>query len=1174
MENNCIGIINIPDNLKRFVTIMRITLFLIFFGILYSHAAEGFSQETKLSLNLKSTTFEEIFNEIEKESNYRFLFDGSAKEIIKRSVNISSNSQNIDEILDEILSSTEFSHKIIDNQVVIFRDENKVDFNKSNDLSKERIIQQSNRVIIGKVIDTDGLAIIGANIVEKGTTNGTVTDIDGNFSLEVRRDAVLHISYIGYLSQDIQTSNRESFSITLREDTKALDEIVVIGYGETTRGDLTGSVSSIKGNTLVSTGASSFTEALQGRLAGVHVNMQSGEPGASVDIQIRGANSISASSSPLYVIDGMQMDVNEGEVATSSVGGYTSYNPLASLNPNDIETIDVLKDASATAIYGARGANGVIIITTKSAQRGVPRVNLDMSYGLSEAPKRLDMLEPQDYLDYRFLFGSGANPWGRDLNGDGTIDIPYQANEYLTHNWQDELLRVGHSQRYNVSVQQGLEKVNYLFGVGYDKQQGVIESNDFTRFSANMKINAKLTEKLEMGISGNYGQTSTDGAVSSGGGAGSYSGLIQTMYTEKPVAIYVPDENAGVGVYVPITTMFFDSFKNVGFNSINGNIYAQYKIIPDLSLRVSVSGRNTFSKMQEFYGKETLWGRSNGGRAGIQDVRTTSFTQSNTLTYTKRINDNYLTAMVGQEIGSYKSANNRIQVYDFEDESTGVFDLAKGQTVDKPTSYTYKTSRLSYFGRLNYNIASKYYFTGTFRGDGSSNFGSGNRFGYFPSGAFAWRISNENFLKDIKEISNLRLRISYGLTGNDRMSSYAALARLGIQNYASNGNPLYGMAPNQSPNPHLKWESTAQTNIGLDFGLLDERITLTADIYKKVTDDLLLNAPIPSQTGYTQQMQNIGSVENKGFELTVSSMNIVKKDFDWSTTLNFDLNRNKVTSLGDAQFLPVTIGSGHLTDVGRVIVGNPIGTAFGYIDDGIYQLSDFDIFTSSGSVANIANINERNYHLYTYNLKEGVTSVSGVNLKPGDRRYKDLNGDGVINADDRSVISDSNPDFNIGLNNSFRYKQFNVSFFFEGVFGKDILNAFTHRTESGLSGSAPTYNLTQDYFFNRWTPTNPSNKYAALKNGTNGFTSSYYVEDASFIRFKNLSLGYTFDKSIIEKLQINQLRVNFTIDNLFIWTDYSGLDPDIRSATRLLPGFDRLSYPRARTFLLGLNLEF
>lgn len=1035
-------------------------------------------------------------------------------------------------------------------------------------------VDQQKKRITGRIVDVNGETVIGANVIEEGTTNGTVTDIDGNFTLTVEKDAVLHISYMGYLSQNVNTSGRTRLEVVLREDSKFLDEVVVIGYGESTRSDFTGSVSSIKGNTLSNTGISSFGEALQGRLAGVRVNLQSGEPGSSQSIQIRGSNSINASTSPLYVIDGMQLDVNENEVATSSVGGYTTYNPLASINPNDIESIEVLKDASATAIFGARGANGVIIVTTKSGQSGRARINLDVSYGLSEAPKRLKMLDGQDYLDYRFIFGSGSQLWGQDLNGDGVADIPYNAYDFDTFNWQDLILRKGYTQKYNLSVQQGTDRVNYLFGVGYDKQGGVVASNDFSRFSANMKINGTITDKLKMGMSANFGRTSTDGAVSSGGGAGSFSGLIQSMYTEKPVGIYVPDENEGSGEYTPLTTMFFDSYKNVTFNSVHGNLFADYEILPGLNLRISGSGRNTFSKMQEFYGKETRWGKSNDGRAGVQDVRTISFTQSNTLTYNKKTGDHYITAMLGQETNGYKSENVTIRVYDFEDETTGVFDLAKGNIVEKPTSYTYKINRLSYFGRFNYNIDYKYYFTATFRADGSSNFGSGNRFGYFPSGAFAWRLSNERFLKDVKEISNLRIRLSYGLTGNDRMSSYAALARLGINNYASNGNPIFGMAPTQSPNPNLKWEATGQANVGLDLGLYDERFNVSMDLYRKTTHDMLLSTPIPSQTGYSRQMQNIGSVENKGFELTVNSVNIDTKNFSWSTTLNFDTNRNKVLSLGDAQFLPVTIGGGHLTDVGRVIVGQPIGTGFGYIADGNYQMEDFIVTNYSGDLVDVATITERNMHLYNYELKEGITSVAGVNLKPGDRKYLDMNGDNVINADDRAVISDSNPDFNIGLSNQFRYRQFDLGFFFEGIFGTEIMNAFTYRAEAGITGSAPVYNLMKDYYDNRWTPQNPSNTYSSLKNGTNGFVSSYYVEDGSFIRFKNLSLGYTFDRSLLQKAQINSLRLSLTVDNLFVWTKYKGLDPDVRSSSALMPGYDRLSYPRARTYLVGVNVEF
>ncbi|MGO3195392.1 MAG: SusC/RagA family TonB-linked outer membrane protein, partial [Sphingobacterium sp.] len=732
--------------------------------------------------------------------------------------------------------------------------------------------------ISGNVVDEQGNPIEGVNVKIKGQQAVTTSTVNGAFTIIVNDpSAILTFSFLGFEPKEVVANAQEVKRVTLVSTISKLDEVVVIGYGETTVGDLTGSVSSIKGGELVKTAATSFGEALQGRLAGVRVNMQSGEPGSSVNIQIRGSNSINASNSPLYVIDGMQMDVNEGEVASSSVGGYSTYNPLASINPNDIESIVVLKDASATAIYGARGANGVILITTKTGHSERTRINLDASFGLSEVPNKLKMLGPQDYLDYRFNFGSSSYSWGQDLDENGVADIPFNADDYDTFNWQDLLLRNGLTRKYNLSVEQGNKKTNFKFGIGHDKQGGVVESNDYERLSANMKVNHTVSDKLDLGMNVNYGRTTTDGAVSSGGGAGSFSGLIQSMYTESPVGIYVPQENEGIGRYIPLTSMFFDSYKNVTFDNLFGNLFAQYEIIPGLKLRVSGSGRTSFSKMQEFYGKETRWGSVNDGRAGLQDVRTTSFTQSNTLTYTKQVAQRYLTAMLGQETNGYKSENSSIRAYSFEDESTGVFDISKGNVVDKPTTYLYKLNRLSYFGRVNYNINYKYYFTASFRADGSSNFGSGNRFGYFPSGAFSWKINNEKFLKNVDAISNLKLRVSYGLTGNDRISSYAALSRLGINNYAGNGSPIFGMAPTQSPNPDLKWESTAQTDIGIDLGLFNERITLTADVYKKITDDLLLNTPIPSQTGFSKQWQNIGSVENKGFELSINSVNIDKK---------------------------------------------------------------------------------------------------------------------------------------------------------------------------------------------------------------------------------------------------------------------------------------------------------
>ncbi|WP_353137051.1 TonB-dependent receptor [Pseudopedobacter sp.] len=1031
--------------------------------------------------------------------------------------------------------------------------------------------------VSGKVLDTEGNSLPGVTIKVKGNQSGTISDANGNFSLAVNNNnEILVLSYIGFKTKELPANNSLLSNIVMEiEESKSLDQIVVIGYGVSKLGDVTGSISNVRGDILTQTGANNVSEALQGRVAGLKVNNQSGEPGGSISMQIRGANSINASSSPLFVIDGLQIDVNGSEVATSSVGGYTGYNPLATLNPNDIESIDILKDASATAIYGSRGANGVVIITTKSGKGKNSLINVNYQIGLSEATKKLEMLGSQDYVNFRHEWDRSSLTWGVDLDNDGKADEPVNANNFEQYNWQDLFLRTGQTQKFNLTAQGGNNTTDFILGLGYNNQEGIIVGNDYKQYSAQTKVNHKLSRNIDVGMNVNYGRTVTDGAVSSGGGAGSYSGLIQSIYNEKPIGIFVDQENEGGGSYTPLTTMFYESYKNVSLDRALGNAFLTWQIIPGLSLRVSGSGNTSFSKLQEFYGKETRWGSVNNGRAEVMNIQTTSYTQSNTLTYNKRVKNKYFNALLGQEFNSYNIENSRIRAYSFEDESTGVFDMSKAGIVDKPQTNISDTKRLSFFGRVNYSVNYKYNFTASMRADGSSNFGKGNRFAYFPSAAFAWRINNEKFMSAFKkQLSNLKLRLSYGITGNDRIPAYSALARLGNNNYAGNGTPIFGMAPSSSPNPDLKWESTEQFDMGLDVGLFNERISVTADIYKKITRDLLLNTPIPSQTGFSSQYQNIGKIQNKGIEITINSVNVKKDNFSWSSSLNFDRNLNKVLSLGDSEFLPVVISNGFLTDVSRVIVGNSIGTGFGYVADGNYQFSDFTITNSGGQVIDPSTITTGNYDNYTYTLNQGVTSIAAVSVKPGDRRYKDLDGNGIINAEDRKVISNSNPDFNIGFSNNFKYKQFDLTLFFEGVFGNEIMNAFINNSEAGLKGAAPAYNITKAYFDNRWTPSNPSNTYSRLKNNTNDFVSTYYVEDGSFVRFKNLSLGYTLNPAIARKLHVKNIRFNFTIDNLYVWTKYSGLDPDIRSASSLMPGYDRLSYPRARNYFFGLNVGF
>jgi TonB-linked SusC/RagA family outer membrane protein len=523
--------------------------------------------------------------------------------------------------------------------------------------------------------------------------------------------------------------------------------------------------------------------------------------------------------------------------------------------------------------------------------------------------------------------------------------------------------------------------------------------------------------------------------------------------------------------------------------------------------------------------------------------------------------------MAGAEVNAYKRQNFSLTAITFEEESTGVFDISKGKTVENKRSNVYDQNRMSFFGRANYDILDRYLFTATFRADGSSNFGKGNRFGYFPSLAFAWRIDQESFLKDVKEISNAKLRLSYGITGNDRITPYQSMATLGNTYYASNGAPIYGAAPVTAANPDLQWETTTQYNAGLDYGMFNNRISLTLDVYYKLTTDMLLETFQPSQGGFPKQWKNIGDIENKGIEFTLNTQNFASKNFEWSTSFNIYANRNKVLSLGGSEDIPVSIPNGYIRDnIGIVREGEPLGTAYGYIWDGIYQINDFTWQDNSNPAIP--------HSSRTYTLKDGIPDIVGNAAKPGDMKYKNLNPgeDNVINADDRTIISNSNPKFAGGISNEFRYKNVGLLVFFEGVYGNTILNAFPSRTEAGQGEAA--FNLTREYWNNRWTPENPSNRYASILNKTDNLPSTYFVEDGSYLRFKTFSFSYNLDKKLLAKLKFSSGKIYVMVDNLYVWTKYSGLDPDIRSSEKLLPGYDRLAYPRGRTYTLGIDFTF
>ena len=1037
-----------------------------------------------------------------------------------------------------------------------------------------------NATISGRVTDVDGEPILGVSVVYDGTNVGTTTNLKGEYTIKSMRGKKLVFSYFGLKDQSFTIGNQTRLNVTLEADNIQIDDVVVIGYGEVSRKDLTGALSSVSSEELVKTGSSNVFGALQGRVAGINITSQSGEPGSGFNIKIRGNNSINAGTTPLYVIDGNQMDLSSGEVATSGSTGSGTYDPMAFLNPADIESIEVLKDASATAIYGARGANGVVLITTKSGSGGDRTIiNFDASYGVSNVPKYIQMTSPQEYIDYRFNRRDyGWDAYGEDL--DEIPDAPVNANQYDQFDWQKLLYRTAITKNYNVSVSGSTSKrTQVLVSAGHLNQEGLIHHNDFLRYSGRVKVDHQAKKNVKIGASATFGRNISNGAVSSGGGALGNSGLIQLIYLERPVRIMSQSDTDYPYGWTSLFSMIEDeTYRKTIYDRVMGNAYVRWEITPDLLLSANLSGNTSLSSQREFYSRFSRWGQSRNGYAKQTIVNTWGYNGSVTLTYKKKWGEHSFDAMIGGEMSEYYSDRLYIAGYDFADQSTGVFDFSKASIMENPSVSIGENARLSTFGRINYNYASKYYITLNMRADGSSKFAAGYRVGYFPSVSLAWRASEEDFIKDNAEwLDNFKVRLSAGATGNDRVSNYVYMSLMNTNYYANQGNETMGMAPSSSANGKLKWETTYQYNAGIDLGLFGSRVNLTADVYYKDTRDMLYSATLSAQSGFTKQWQNLGKVENKGIEVVLNTHNIERKNFSWSTSIAFDLSRNKVLDIGGIEYTSINIGNGMLSnDISRIMVGQPIGVGYGYVFDGNYQLDDFDITHKELGISIPSDaVTSDNMDQFKFELKEGVVDIAGIVEKPGDRKYKDLSGDNTIDsANDRTVISDSNPDFTMGLTNNFTIGNFDITIFFEGVYGRDIMNEFKLRSESGQGGATQFSNLRREAWLGHWTPENASQTYGRLLNQTNTWVSSYFIEDASYIRFKTLSVGYTLQNAALKKAGIGSLRLSVAADNLYVWTNYSGMDPDVSSSNALFTGFDRMSYPKARTITFGINATF
>jgi TonB-linked SusC/RagA family outer membrane protein len=986
-------------------------------------------------------------------------------------------------------------------------------------------VSAQQKTISGTVTSqTDGEALPGVNVIVKGTNSGTSTDFDGNYSINVSdANATLVFSYIGYVTKEMKVSGN-TLNVVLAEDLAALEEVVVVGYGSRKKSDLTGAVSSVNSEELTAFPVLDAAQALQGRAAGVVVQSNNGgEPGAPINIQIRGNTSINASSSPLIVVDGF-------------VGATFPQ-------PNDIQSIEVLKDASATAIYGSRGSNGVVLVTTKKGRSGALSIELNSNYSVQNTSNELDLLDANQFAAYQ----QAINP--AYVQGPANTD------------WQDLLYRTGSIQNHQASFSGGTEKVNFYASANYFKQDGVLINSEFERFTFLSNIDAQVTDKLKLGINvfGSRGAengvpTQSTGETANGGGDDVVSGSFRFAPD-----LGVLDENGlntinGVGDDIdnPVAVAT-EGVNEVKADEYRANLYANYDIIENLAFKTTF-GFSTTNETAGLFRPSTLIttaGGNVGGRAAIANLKETNIISENYLTYNTALGKGQLTLLAGY---SYQKETRELfaaGAQTFTSDSFSYRNLSGGAVQLIPTSSLVESEIQSQFGRINYDYDDKYLFTATVRRDGASNFAANEKIAIFPSAAFGWKISNESFLKDNETISNLKLRASYGVTGNQAISPFQSLARFDNLYAVNNGQTINAVTPDQPANPDLKWETSNQTNLGLDIGLFNNKISLSLDYYNIDTEDLILADNTQAQfLGFLtpRSLRNIGEVNNKGFEINLNTRNISNQDFSWTTDFNLAINRNEVVALGGDidLFLDASPGYFNLPRTHLLREGEVLGAFWGYDYQGVYQGGD---------------------------LPAGTALLPGG--EAGDQLFTDVDGSGDISPSDQQIIGDPTPDFTFGFTNNFSYKNFDLNIFFQGVQGGDIMNLTAIQLFNGDS------NATTD-ILNSWTPTNTNtNIPRARLRGKE--ISSRFVEDGSYIRLKNIALGYTLPSEVVEKLGMQNVRLSLSAQNLFTITNYSGLDPEVSyfgsgggssSDANTTNGFDFGNYPNVRSVNFSVNLKF
>ena len=1098
--------------------VMQLTAIILFAACLQVSAG-AFAQ--KITLNENNVPLQKVFKEIRKQAGYSFIY---AKEDIKKAsrVTLHLKDANIRDVLARCFAGQPLSFLIKD-EIIIVRP---VPAPTKSERPPGSLLQ-------GVVTDSSsGQPLAGVSVRVKGSETGTVTDAQGVFSLEVPEGAILQVSYLGYGSKEVPVNGATTLHIALVSATTGLEQLVVIGYGKIAKKDLTGSISSLSAADFNKGLQTSVDQMIKGRIPGVHITQSSAAPGGGVSVRIRGVNSLTASNDPLYVIDGFPIDNS-----TVTPGGTSMQrNPLNTLNPEDIQSIEVLKDASATAIYGARGANGVILITTKNGSQGKLAVTYSAYAGVQQVAHKMDLLTTSQYIsflnDLRKQQGEVPEFSETDIQaiGKGT-------------DWQDEIFRTATVQNHLLSFSGGSEHTKYYVSLSYMDQQGIVISSGIKRYASHLSLTHSVN-RFNFGIHLNTSQVKDNfvrnNPLDINAGASTVASALQmdpTIGVRDADGRYTQPQSVDLENPVALANGQYDDAET---NRTFGDIYAEYSILNSLKAKLTFGSDRRTGRRDFYNSRDTKAGEGAGGIAQVGTIEKSDYLVAFTLTYDKYLNaHNHINAVAGYTYQQFNQRGLNANAYNFNSDDFLTNNIGAG---DKD-SYGIGSGRsrnqlLSYLGRVNYSLRDKYLATASFRVDGSSRFGSNEKFGYFPSLALGWRLDQEAFIENLNLFSSLKLRASYGVTGNQSIGNYNALVLLGPTETAIFGSSQYsGIAPSQLGNPHLKWESTAQYNLGLDFGFLAERISGSIDYYIKNTDNLLLNLPIPSTTGFTTSLQNVGGTHNKGLEIAVQSENLQGK-LRWNTTVNFTTNRNKVTDLGGLPFI-LQGGARFVDQISILRIGDPINAYWGYKVHGVFHTED--------------------------EVKNSAQPLS----RPGDIWFEDVDKDGKITTEDRNVIGSPYPDFTLGLSNHWSYGGFDLDVFIYGEWGKDLLNF--NRLDAEYPFSFRRNRL--DYVLDHWTPEHPGSNTPSFIPPAVAYGSkvnSRVIEDASYLRLENIKLSYSFPA--LQSHTIRSLSLYVSIQNLLTFTNYSGFNPDVNSFGDSNIVADYNAYPLAKIYTIGFSV--